>query len=129
MKVSSLTLLAICVLLGCATAAGQCMRVVEKQVWKGLTPGSFGPLQGTLTLDCLKFKGVATKGKELIAILEDEKGKSYKVLRGDLVGESNGEVTEVTPCRLTITQTVPDGIGGWLEQKRYITRFCKAHSN
>ena len=123
MKTSTLAFLSACLLFASANASGQCVRNTEKLPPGTLDgPGSFGPLQDTVTLDCLKFKGVSYHGKELVAVLEDERGKSYRVKRGDNVGEKSGYLTEITSNRLTITQIVPDGRGGWIEQKRYIGR-------
>ena len=120
MKDSLLTLLAICLLLASTTATCQCRHNDEK-----LPPGTIddrgllGPL-GIVTLDCLKFRGIIRHGKKWIAILQDDRGKIYRAKRGEYVGENDGRLDEITSSRLTITQLVPDGQGGWIEQKHYM---------
>jgi len=122
MKSSLLTLLGICLILASTAATCQCRHFDEK-----LPPGTIDdrdflhPL-GLMTLDCLKFRGIAKHGKKLIALLQDDRGKSYRVSRGEPIGENDGRLDEITPSRLTITQLVPDGDGGWVEQRRYMLR-------
>ena len=106
-------------------ASAQCMRLVPKDPKSPAEmdgPGAFGPLHDTLTLDCLRFAGAIQHGKEWTAILTDEKGRSYRVVPGDRVGEHDGRIFEVTAEQVTIVQLVQGRAGNWIERKIYLLR-------
>jgi Tfp pilus assembly protein PilP len=123
MKGFLLTLLAICIVAAPATAACQCRHFDDTN--EKLPPGTIddrglrGPLE-RMTLDCLKFRGVIKRGKIWVALLQDDRGKLYRVTRGTYVGENSGRLDEITPGKVTITLLIPDGQGGWIEQKQYL---------
>jgi len=104
-------------------ASAQCMRVVPKDPKSPPDvdgPGAFGPLQGTLTLDCLRFEGVIYHGKQPIALVRDERGRTYRIKVGDAVGEHGGIVRAISPKRIRLLQLVSDGDGGWVEVTNYL---------
>ena len=122
MKASQVAILSLCLVSISATASASCMRIVPVHIKHRPDPdgaGAFSPLQDTLTLDCLVFTGVVTKGKENTALLLDEKGMTYKATLGSYVGENTGRVIEITAKRITIRQMVRDAEGGWIEVLRY----------
>jgi Tfp pilus assembly protein PilP len=83
-------------------------------------PGAFGPLSGTLSLDCLRFKGLKKDKHGIRAILVDEHGKSYTVHKGEMVGENGGEVADITSTQITISQLVKGRNGKYRETLRYL---------
>ena len=105
-------------------ASAQCMRLVPKDpkappdTFDG--PGFYGPLGGTLTLDCLRFEGVIYHGKQPIALVRDERGQTYRIKVGDAVGEHNGKVRAISAKRIQLVQLVSDGDGGWVEVTNYL---------
>lgn len=108
-----IALVAVALLCAPAAAIADCERTqLPREGHPGFDgPGSFGPLQGTVTLGCLKYIGfLDVKGKR-IAIIEDETGAKYRVGVGDWVGEDAGKVTRITPENVEIVQLVkgPDG--------------------
>ena len=114
--------------LGSASAYGSCMRIVppDPKAPHDLDgPGFFSPLEDTVSLGCFRFKGISGSGKSIVALLEDERGKSYRLKRGDLIGENGGHITEITAKRISISQLVVDANGKWVETPRYLFREVK----
>ena len=103
-------------------ASADCMRFVPKSPEHADTdgPGAFGPLQDTVSLDCLKFSSIVGSGQKIQANLVDETGAAYLVSVGDYVGENNGRITEITKDRITIVQLVKGADNEWVELKRFL---------
>jgi type IV pilus assembly protein PilP len=38
------------------------------------------------------------------------------VLPGNYLGQNDGRITAVEPTRITVTEIVPDGLGGYMER-------------
>src|SRR5690348_1555919 len=111
MKTHSRALAALSLATFIVPAWGQCMRLEEVPVDPNRPPpfdgpGSFGPLHGILSLDCLSFKRVEVRDGKRIAVLQDNHGKLFYVQEQDNVGENAGRVTEITPAWVTVTQVV-----------------------
>ena len=85
-------------------------------------PGSFGELQDTVTLDCLKYVGSiqAEKGNEFVFI-QDERGKIYRLHRGSYMGENTGIIKKIDAGAIYISQLVSRN-GQWEE---VIVKFPK----
>ena len=80
-------------------------------------PGSFGPLQGTVTLACLRYIGYIEKDGVSIAIIEDETGLKHQIKLGDYIGENAGLVQEITPHTIKIRQIVKNSREEYVEAK------------
>jgi Tfp pilus assembly protein PilP len=78
-------------------------------------PGSFGPFDRTVTLDCLSYVGYKKDKKgEPVATIKDETGKIYDAKRLEPMGMDRGAyIGAITPTRITIESVVPDGEGNW----------------
>jgi Tfp pilus assembly protein PilP len=85
-------------------------------------PGFFSPLQDTISLDCFRFKSISGSGKNAVALLEDERGKFYRVKRGDFLGENRGRIIEITTIRISVSQRVRDANSNWIQAPRYLFR-------
>lgn len=115
--------LLLCALVFASTTAATCMRVVPEKpgtppYFDG--PGSFGPLNNTVSLDCLSFESVEHDSKGPIALLKDENGLVFRVGIGDYVGENSGYVAEISPARIKIIQLVRGPDGALAEASRYL---------
>jgi Tfp pilus assembly protein PilP len=108
-----------------SSTGNACMRLVPRDPAKRPDmdgPASFGPLQDTLTLDCLRFVAVAKEKGSLLAVLVDEKGREYRVGLGHWIGENSGKITAITETRISLTQIVMGPDGEYVEVLRYLFR-------
>ena len=85
-------------------------------------PGSFGPLHGTVTLDCLKYVGSIEMGGVEQVLIRDEQGTIHRLKVGDPMGENSGVISRIDETTITITQRVQRGKGKWQE---IVVRFPK----
>jgi len=104
-------------------ASAACMRVVPDKpgtppYFDG--PGSFGPLNNTVNLDCLTFAGTVEGANGPVAVLKDENGVVYRVKIGDYVGENSGYVAEISPARIKIIQLVRGPDNALAETSRFL---------
>ena len=77
-------------------------------------PGSFGPLHGTVTLDCLKYVGSIRKSGTERALIKDEKGEVHVLGLGSYIGEHGGVIGRIEPDAIHIKQIVNRN-GRWEE--------------
>jgi hypothetical protein len=121
MKTSYFVVSILGLFLASANARGACMRLVSLPHRPELDgPGAFSPLQDTLTLDCLVFTGTIVHGKEIVAVVQDERGAIYKVARWNYLGENTGRVVEITATRIKVLQVVRDENGNQIQVPRYL---------
>jgi hypothetical protein len=120
-------IIAAALLLGPGDAAADCVR------WKkdlnappGLDgPGSFGPLQDTVTLDCLSYvRSIPKRGKEYV-VIADERGATYELSVGDYMGEHTGLIRKIDGHFIHLEQMVPKG-SDWVKT---MVKFPKAPKN
>jgi Tfp pilus assembly protein PilP len=72
-------------------------------------PGSFGELQDTVTLDCLKYVGSSIKqGVEYVQI-QDELGKIHQLKVGSHMGEKTGMIVKIDSEAIYLRQMVKRG--------------------
>lgn len=65
-------------------------------------------------LDTLAMVGTFAQGDNLWALIEDPDGKIHRVAVGNYLGKNYGRVTRIQPTEVTLTEFIPDGLGGWL---------------
>jgi Pilus assembly protein, PilP len=104
--------------IGAGIAHGECVRSQpatpnETPAMDG--PGSFGPLQDTVTLDCLTFIRSIQKGDTEYAVVADERGATYEVKVGSYMGENTGLILKMDRDFIYLRQMVPKG-DGWEER-------------
>lgn len=91
------------------TVAAECVRY--KPPPKGTPPdpdgpGSWGELQDTVTLDCLRYVGsIEWNGKEHV-LIRDERGKLHKLQLGDFMGENTGRIVKIDAAAIYVEQIV-----------------------
>ncbi len=112
--------LCVCLLAVTFSAAAKCERTPRIPTPPGTAPdmdgpGSFGPLQDTLTRDCLTYVSSVWKdGKEQVQI-RDEKGKIYLLKVGSFMGENSTIITAIDRDTIFLKQVVMRG-GDWIEE-------------
>jgi hypothetical protein len=84
-------------------------------------PGSFGELQDTVTLDCLKYVGSVQKNGIEHVLIRDEKGKVHVLRPGNFMGENTGVITKIDHNTIYIRQLVPRN-GDW---EKVVVKFAK----
>ncbi len=84
-------------------------------------PGSFGPLQDTVTLDCLTYVGSIQKDGVEHVLIRDERGTVHTLRRGSYMGENSGVIERIDADAIYIRQLLSRG--GKVEER--IVRFPK----
>lgn len=64
-------------------------------------------------LDALKMVGTIGSGGGRSGLVKAPDGIVYRVRAGQYLGQNDGRVTGVSEDRITLTETVRDGQGGW----------------
>ena len=67
-------------------------------------------------LDTLKMVGTLRLGGAYYGLLQTRDGSIHRVLPGNHVGQSDGRVILIGDARISVTEIVPDGLGGYLER-------------
>ena len=72
-------------------------------------PGSFGELQDTVTLDCLKYVGSMTKDGKEVVLIRDDQGKIHQLAVGSYMGENTGAIEKIDDQTIYIKQVIKRG--------------------
>ena len=68
------------------------------------------------SLDTLRMVGtVRLKGK-LFGLVQTKDGLVHRVLPGNHLGQSDGRITAIDEGKISLTEIVPDGMGGFIER-------------
>ena len=67
-------------------------------------PGSFGPWQDTVTLDCLRYVGSVNRGGEEHVLIEDERGAVHELGVGHPIGRNFGHISRMDEDFIYIDQ-------------------------
>jgi type IV pilus assembly protein PilP len=67
-------------------------------------------------LDTLKMVGTLRLGNAYYGLLQTNDGLIHRVLPGNHVGQNDGRVMTIGDARISVTEIVPDGLGGYLER-------------
>lgn len=84
----------------------------------GIDPSQFDatrrkePLE-TFSLDTMKLAGTIERGGEVWAIIKAPDSIVYWVKRGNFLGQNHGKIIHITENKVDVTETIPDGSGGW----------------
>ena len=85
-------------------------------------PGSFGELQDTVTLDCLKYVGSISKSGKEYVLIKDERGEVHRLTVGSYMGENTGIITKMDDEAIYIKQMIQRN-GEWGEA---VVKFYKS---
>lgn len=67
-------------------------------------------------LDTLRMVGSLERGGVLWGLIKTPDHTIQRVSQGHFIGQNYGQITQVTETGISLSETVPDGFGGW--QKR-----------
>lgn len=65
------------------------------------------------SLDDFVMVGSISKENYIWALVQNSDGLVFPVKVGDYIGQNSGYIVGITPEKVTIEETVVDGIGGW----------------
>ncbi len=68
------------------------------------------------SLDTLQMVGTMALSGRNYGLIKTRDGKLHRVLPGNYVGQNEGRITRIEPSQITITEIVPDGLGGFMER-------------
>ncbi|HEX7030843.1 MAG TPA: pilus assembly protein PilP [Gammaproteobacteria bacterium] len=77
-------------------------------------------------LDTLSMVGTITADGKEFGLVADPDGAVHRVQVGNYVGQNHGRIIEITDMQITITEIVPDGLGGWVENQAAIATDTQA---
>ena len=102
-------------LLGLALACGnvvfaECKHFPAKPEGVDDGRGTLGPLHGTMTLDCLRFVGMQQQDGKSWGIVQDDRGKKYRVYTGSAIAD--GVVKHISETGLIVDVFVEKN-GDW----------------
>ena len=60
--------------------------------------------------------GTLKLGGQNYGLVQVKDGRVQRVLVGSHIGQNEGKITEITPSKITLTEIVPDGLGGYIER-------------
>ncbi len=97
--------LTICVgLLFAPVASAECVRYQPPPRPEMDGPGSWGELQDTVTLDCLKYVGSIMRQGEETVLIRDERGRVHQLRVGSYMGENTGSIVKIDATARYISQ-------------------------
>ncbi len=68
------------------------------------------------SLDTLKMVGTFKVGSAFYGLVQSKDGLVHKVQPGNYIGQNDGKITEITSGKISITEIIPDGLGGYIER-------------
>jgi type IV pilus assembly protein PilP len=67
-------------------------------------------------LDTLKMVGTMNTRGQYFGLVRATDGLVHRVLPGNYLGQNEGRIMRIEPSKITITEIVPDGLGGFMER-------------
>jgi type IV pilus assembly protein PilP len=68
------------------------------------------------SLDTLKMVGTLKLGGRMFGLVQTKDGLVHRVSDGNYLGQADGKISDITPAKITLTEIVPDGLGGYMER-------------
>ncbi len=68
------------------------------------------------SLDTLKMVGTLKLSGRMYGLVQTKDGLVHRVAEGNYMGQADGRITDITPAKITLTEIVPDGLGGYMER-------------
>jgi type IV pilus assembly protein PilP len=72
-------------------------------------------------LDTLQMVGTMKIEGRTYGLVKARDGLVHRVLPGNYIGQNDGRITAIEPSRITVTEIVPDGLGGFMERGASLT--------
>jgi type IV pilus assembly PilP-like protein len=102
-------------------AAAECRRTPVGQGQELDGPGSFGALDGTVSLDCLKYVGSIQLRDTEYVLIQDERGTVHRLTTGDRMGENGGVISRIDNDTIYVQQRLKRD-GKW---RQTVVKFPK----
>lgn len=67
-------------------------------------------------LDTMSMKGTLQIGGRTYALVQTRDGLVHRVLPGNYMGQNEGRIVKVEPSRISLSEIIPDGLGGFIER-------------
>jgi type IV pilus assembly protein PilP len=67
-------------------------------------------------IDTMRMVGTIKLGGANYGLLKVADGRVQRVSVGNYVGQNDGKVTDISASRISVTEIVPDGLGGYMER-------------
>jgi type IV pilus assembly protein PilP len=67
-------------------------------------------------LDTLKMVGTLRLADRMYGLVLTKDGLVHRVTAGNYLGQADGKITEISPAKISLTEIVPDGVGGYIER-------------
>jgi type IV pilus assembly protein PilP len=68
------------------------------------------------SLDSLKMVGTLSVGGKNYGLVQSKDGLIHRVLPGNYIGQNDGRVATIASSKISVTEIVPDGLGGYMER-------------
>lgn len=68
------------------------------------------------SLDTLKMVGTLKLGGHMYGLVQTKDGLVHRVTPGNYMGQADGKILDITPAKISLTEIVPDGLGGYMER-------------
>jgi type IV pilus assembly protein PilP len=68
------------------------------------------------SLDSMTMKGTLNISGSSYALIQTRDGMGHRVRAGNYLGQNEGRIVAVEPSKITLTEIVPDGLGGYMER-------------
>ena len=68
------------------------------------------------SLDTLKMVGTLTLGGSHYGLVLASDGRVHRVVIGNHMGQNDGTITDISASKISLTEIVPDGLGGYVER-------------
>jgi type IV pilus assembly protein PilP len=72
-------------------------------------------------LDTLQMVGTMKINGRNYGLVKARDGLVHRVLPGNYIGQNDGRITAIEASRITVTEIVPDGLGGFMERAASLT--------
>jgi type IV pilus assembly protein PilP len=68
------------------------------------------------SLDTLRMVGTLKLSGRTYGLVRTKDGLVHRVTSGNYMGQADGKILDITPSKITLTEIVPDGLGGYMER-------------
>jgi type IV pilus assembly protein PilP len=68
-------------------------------------------------LDTLKMVGTLEQNNIMWGLIRDSDGTIHRVQAGNYAGENDGKILTVSETEISISELIPDGLGGWIDRQ------------
>jgi type IV pilus assembly protein PilP len=68
------------------------------------------------SLDTLRMVGTVNLHGRLYGLVQSRDGLVHRVLPGNRMGQADGRITAIDEGKISLTEIVPDGMGGFIER-------------